>query len=177
MKKPLFFLAFMKKLANFEHTNFRQMSDKKTYSTIRIISETEVKKDYFKKEHVKTFNNCQHLLLELKTTERTFLHFLTEKANENNEIYIDNLLLNDFVMFLKEIKNLNPSIKTLTRYKEKLISLNLLLVTKKSKQHFYINPKYTFKGTETKRIQVLSKLLKDPSILVDSSKIVTVILK
>lgn len=173
----MFFLGFKEKLANFEHTNIRQMDNKKTYSTLTTIAETEVKKYSFKKEHVKTYNNCQHLLLELNTIERTFHHFLTEKANENNQIYIDNLLLNDFVHFLKGIKDLNPSIKTLSRYKEKLISLNLLLATKKSKQHFYINPKYTFKGTETKRLQVLSKLLKDTSILVDNSKLDTVILK
>lgn len=131
--------------------------------TINIGSPKRTQKLQFVNSGITLFFNAQHILVQLHPNERAFFDYLCERMNTtNNSIRIDSKLKDDFKSHIGKIttNKINPSIKSITRYVKKIVTLGLIILNgSKLSEAYIVNPKYVFKGTNKQRIELLSSLI------------------
>jgi len=108
---------------------------------------------------VKLFFNAQHILLKLNPYERCFFDFLCEQMKkENNKVFIDKPLKEEFLRFLQLIDGDPKKIDAIDGYVVKLTDYGLI-IRSNDRALYVVNPKYVFKGPEKDRIKCLTEIL------------------
>lgn len=134
---------------------------------ITIVTEIGIPKKNTKLKFVNSgvtlFFNAQHLLIQLHPHERSFYDYLCEKMKQSdNSVKLDTTLKEDFIQNISKITSnkSNPSLKSVTKYQKRLVSLGLLILQgNKLSDLYYVNPKYVFKGTQNQRTTSLTNLI------------------
>lgn len=113
------------------------------------------------------FFNAQHLLLQLNSMERTFYDFTLEQMDTtNNGLCIDSSFRTKFCDFVNKITSGQKTISETLPHNalKKLVRLGLLIKTSK-KSIYIVNPKYAFKSTKAKRIELLKELIEQSGLI------------
>lgn len=114
----------------------------------------------FRAEHCKFFMCAQHLLFNLNNKESCLLHYLCERMDDGNNVYLDRNFKEEFIAYTKHIgiPENNFSMAIIDKAITKLKKLNLII--QKQQGYYMVNPRYFFKGSEVDRIKVLEKEIK-----------------
>ena len=110
------------------------------------------------------FFNSLHITLKMNNKQQAMFDFLCEKMDEQNRVFIDIALKNEFKELVKavtsgKIKYAPHEIDLCIRA---LKELNLMFeVGDSKKSYYYINPKYAFKGSKKDRLKLIQKIVQD----------------
>jgi len=126
------------------------------YKTENQIVNIEVK---YVNEGCTHFFNTQHLYLQLSPLERCYFEFLCERMDPFNRIDIVPTHRKEFVSHFKKLTDQKPpDSRSITSIEKKLRDLKLLLKVKGQGSLHFVNPKYVFKGNQTKRKKAILKI-------------------
>jgi hypothetical protein len=115
-----------------------------------------------KKQGYQTYFNVQHKLIELRPIERSFLDYMIERSDGTNRVYVDGQFKIDFQAFVTDKLHVKtvPSLRSFGRYLTHFLELGLMMREKGKHAYFRINPKYFWKGAESKRKELIQELIR-----------------
>jgi len=109
----------------------------------------------------KIYHCAQHHFLKLKPIDRSFYDYLCEHMTQENRVTISSTFIQGYIDFLKKItSNLKEvSASTISRAMKTLVEEGLLIKGRGNSALYFVNPKYASKVSDTKRKDVIRKIV------------------
>lgn len=107
------------------------------------------------------FHNFQHIILKLNlnSVALAYLNYICERMDSNNEIQIDQVFNEEFILFANHIANKNVKSRTLTDLVKTFEENHLVIKHLGFTKLYIVNPKHFYNGSLTKRTELLTALL------------------